>query len=144
MDRNNKKEICRKKDKIFYREGNTLVKLFDESYPKENVLNEALNQARVENTPLHVPHILGVSTLEGKWAIVMDFIEGETLSSLMEKRPERREEYISLLVRLQTDISACRVPLLPRLKDKMDAKIARSEYPRNGEIRFTDAFCRGA
>ena len=129
MDRNNKKEICRKKDKIFYREGNTLVKLFDESYPKENVLNEALNQARVENTPLHVPHILGVSTLEGKWAIVMDFIEGETLSSLMEKRPERREEYISLLVRLQTDISACRVPLLPRLKDKMDAKIARSEYP---------------
>ena len=59
----------------------------------------------------------------------MDFIEGETLSSLMEKRPERREEYISLLVRLQTDISACRVPLLPRLKDKMDAKIARSEYP---------------
>ena len=47
----------------------------------------------------------------------------------MEKRPERREEYISLLVRLQTDISACRVPLLPRLKDKMDAKIARSEYP---------------
>ena len=55
MDRNNKKEICRKKDKIFYREGNTLVKLFDESYPKENVLNEALNQARVENTPLHVP-----------------------------------------------------------------------------------------
>ena len=129
MDRNNKKEICRKKDKIFYREGKTLVKLFDESYPKENVLNEALNQARVENTPLHVPHILGVSTLEGKWAIVMDFIEGETLSSLMEKRPERREEYISLLVRLQTDISACRVPLLPRLKDKMDAKIARSEYP---------------
>lgn len=30
--------------KTIYREGNTLVKVFDESYAKPDILNEALNQ----------------------------------------------------------------------------------------------------
>ena len=73
-------EIYRKKDKVFYRDGGKLIKLFDESYPKENILNEALNQARVEGTALHIPRIEAVTTAEGRWAIVMEYIEGETLA----------------------------------------------------------------
>lgn len=129
MNLENATEVCRRKDKIFYRDGDCLVKLFDESYPKENVLNEALNQARVENTELDVPRVREVTTAGGKWAIVMDFIEGETLSSLMEKNPEKTEEYLEFFVGLQMRISAQRVPLLPRLKDKMNGKIASGEYP---------------
>ncbi len=134
MELKNAAEICRRKDKVFYRDREKLIKLFDESYPKESVLNEALNQARVENTALHVPRILEVTTVNGKWAIVMQFVEGETLASLMEKEPGREKEYLARFVGLQTEISAQKVPLLPRLKDKMEGKIAASEYSE--EMRY--------
>ena len=121
-------EIYRKKDKVFYRDGGKLIKLFDESYPKENILNEALNQARVEGTALHIPRIEAVTTAEGRWAIVMEYIEGETLAALMKKYPKREREYLDLLAELQREVSGQRVPLLPRLKDKMREKISASEY----------------
>ena len=54
MELKNMTEIYRKKDKVFYRDGNKLIKLFEGNYPKENILNEALNQARVERTTLHL------------------------------------------------------------------------------------------
>ena len=42
-------EIIQKTSKkTIYREGKTLVKLFNSEYPKSDVLNEALNTARVE------------------------------------------------------------------------------------------------
>ena len=33
--------------KVIYRDGDTAVKVFDANFPKTDVLNEALNQARV-------------------------------------------------------------------------------------------------
>lgn len=36
--------------KTIYREGDKVVKMFSHDYSKANVLNEALNQARVEET----------------------------------------------------------------------------------------------
>ena len=128
MELKNMTEIYRKKDKVFYRDGNKLIKLFEGNYPKENILNEALNQARVERTALHIPRIEAVTSIEGKWAIVMEYIEGETLAALMKKNPSKEEEYLGTLAELQTEISAQRVPLLPRLKDKMYEKISASEY----------------
>ena len=128
MELKNMTEIYRKKDKVFYRDGNKLIKLFEGNYPKENILNEALNQARVERTTLHIPRIEAVTSVEGKWAIVMEYIEGETLAALMKKNPSKEEEYLGTLAELQTEISTQRVPLLPRLKDKMYEKISASEY----------------
>ena len=32
--------------------------------------------------------------VEGKWAIVSEFIKGKTLAQLMEEKPEKKNEYI--------------------------------------------------
>ena len=45
--------------KKVYRDGDRLIKSFDETYSKADILNEALNQARVEQTSLNIPKILG-------------------------------------------------------------------------------------
>ena len=58
----------------------------------------------------------------------MEYIEGETLAALMKKYPKREREYLDLLSELQKEVSGQRVPLLPRLKDKMREKISASEY----------------
>lgn len=115
--------------KKLYRDGDKLVKSFDESYSKADILNEALNQARVEETSLNVPKTFGVSVVDGKWSIIWEFIEGETLEELMKKHPEKTDEYLSFFVDLQIKMSKEKVPLLGHLRDKMHAKISSSAFP---------------
>lgn len=119
--------IAERANKKIYRDGKFAVKVFDESFSKANVLNEALNQARVEETELDVPKLSEVCKIDGKWAIVTDYIEGETLAALMEKNPEKIDEYLELFVDLQMKIHEKRAPLLNKLKDKMNRKICEAD-----------------
>ena len=75
--------IAVRNKKTIYRDGDKCIKVFDKDYSKADVLNEALNQARVEETGLNINKIIGVTTIEDKWAIVSEFIEGKTLTQLI-------------------------------------------------------------
>lgn len=110
-----------------YRVGNTAVKIFNPKHPISEVLNEALNTARVEETGLNIPKILEVSLINGKWAITTEFIEGKTISKLMEENPDKVEYYINLMVDLQISINEKKCPLLNRLKEKMTRQIESLE-----------------
>lgn len=118
--------VAKRAEKTVYRDGDMAIKLFEKSFSKANVLNEALNQARVEETGLNIPKINEVCKIDGKWAIVSDFIEGETLASLMEKNPDKEDEYLELFVNLQISIQSKTAPLLNKLKDKMHRKISET------------------
>ena len=119
--------IVRRPAKVVYREGDTVVKLFNSDYSKASVLNEALNQARVEETGLNIPKILEIFKVEEQWAIRSEFIEGKTLQAMMEEQPERKDEYMALFVSLQRQVHSRKAPLLTTLKDKMTRKISYSE-----------------
>lgn len=118
--------IAERKNKTIYRDGDKCIKVFDGEYSKADVLNEALNQARVEMCGLNIPKIISVNTVDGKWAITTDYVEGKTLSQLMKEHPERKSEYIEQLVDIQLSIHAHKCPLLTKLKDKMHRKISSS------------------
>ena len=109
--------------KTVYRDGDLAIKLFNEGYSKSDILNEALNQARVEETGLLVPKVLEVGIFDGRWAIVSEFVEGKTMAQLMTEQPEKKEELMSRFVDIQLSIHARRAPLLNKLKDKMERKI---------------------
>ncbi|MFA9379519.1 MAG: phosphotransferase family protein [Acetanaerobacterium sp.] len=113
--------------KTVYRDGDNAVKVFDRDYSKADVLNEALNQARVEETKLHVPRIIEVTKADGKWAIVSEFIKGKTLAQLMQENPDRYDEYLDMFVTLQMQVHSMKAPLLNKLKDKMNRKIAEAD-----------------
>ncbi len=118
--------IAVRKNKNIYRDGDKCVKVFDEHYSKADILNEALNQARIEETGLNIPKILEVTTVDGKWAIVLEYIPGKTLAQLMAEEPEKKNEYIELLVDLQLEMHTKKAPLLNKLKDKMNRKISEA------------------
>ena len=119
--------IAQRKHKIIYRDGDLCAKVFDESFPKSDVLNEALNQARVEETGLNIPKIEEVTKIDGKWAIISDYIEGKTLKQLMEEDPDKMDEYMNLFVDVQLKILNKKCPLLKRIKDKMHDKISQAD-----------------
>ena len=114
--------------KTIYREGNTAVKVFNEGYAKPDVLNEALNQSRVEDIGINVPKILEVKMVDGKWAIVSEFIEGKTLAQLMQENPDKRDDYLNLFVDLQMQVHKATCPMLNKLKDKMSRKITEADF----------------
>jgi len=122
--------LARRTNKTIYRDGDTVVKVFGDGFKKADVLNEALNHARVEETALHVPELYGVGmTDDGKWYIRTEYIEGKTLAERMAAHPEEQAKYLELFVDLQLTMHRQICPLLPRLKDKMDRKIIQTELP---------------
>ena len=120
------KVIAVRTNKTVYRDGDLAVKVFDSDYSKADILNEALNPARAEETGLNVPTLHEVTKVDGKWAIVSDFIAGKTLARLMEENPDRKDEYMALFVQLQLTMHGHTSPLMTKLKDKMNRKIAQS------------------
>ena len=121
------KVIAVRTNKTVYRDGDKCIKVFNEDYSKADVLNEALIQARIEETGLNIPKIHEVTTIDGKWAIVSDYIEGKTLAELIAEDEDKTDEYLNLLVDIQLEVHSKTCPLLNKLKDKMSRKISETE-----------------
>lgn len=121
------KIIAERSKKTIYKDGDKAIKVFNEDFKKSDILNEALNQARVEETGLNIPSILEVSIIDGKWAITSEFIKGKTIARLIEEEPEKTDEYLELFVDIQLNIQSKQCPLLNKLKDKMQSKISQTD-----------------
>lgn len=117
-------KIAERKNKEVFEEDGKTIKLFREGYSKGDILNEALNQARVEEgTDLYIPKLLEVKTIAGRWALISEYIEGTTLEELMTKYPKKIDKYLEKFVDIQLTIHSKQVPLLNRLKDKFKRKL---------------------
>ena len=121
------KIIAVRTGKTIYKDEDRAVKVFDADYSKSDILNEALNQARIEETGLNIPKILGVTMVDGKWAIVSEFIKGKTMAQLMQENPDKFDEYLEQFVDIQMSIHEMKAPLLTKLKDKMNRKIGQAD-----------------
>lgn len=120
--------IAERKTKTVYRDDDKTIKLFIENYSKADILNEALNQARVEEgTDLNIPKLIEVTKIDNRWALVSEYIEGTPLNKLMEEHPEKEDEYLNLFVDLQLKVLSHRVPLLSRIKDKFRRKLVNAK-----------------
>ena len=76
-----------------YLENGKAVKLFAKGFPKAEVLREAMHQSLAQERGIKVPSVEGVTAgADGRWAIISEYIEGETLAALMEAHPERRQD----------------------------------------------------
>jgi len=126
MNLENARVIAARTSKTIYREGDKVIKVFDKDYSKADILNEALNIARVEETGIPMPHVQGVEMVDGKWAIVTDFIEGKTMARLMEEEPGKKQQYLERLVDIQMELHTKSAPMLSFLHEKMRRKISQT------------------
>lgn len=116
--------IAKRKNKEIYSENNTIIKLYNEGHSQSDILNEALNQSRVEEySNINVPKLIEVKKIDNRWAIVSEKIEGYTISELLKNNPEAEDEYLNLFVDIQLIILSNEVPLLNRIKEKFTRKL---------------------
>ena len=103
--------IAERKTKTIYRDGDRCIKVFNSTFSKADILNEALNNARVEDVGLYVPKILEVTTIDGKWAIVSEFIDRKILAADLD--PVTRYELLIRLEGLPTHDKLCHGDFCP-------------------------------
>lgn len=116
--------IAQRKNKEIYVDNDKVIKLFVEDHSQSDILNEALNQSRVdEYSNLNVPKLVEVRKLENRWAIISERVEGKTISQMMKEQPEKTDEYLNLFVDVQLTILSNEVPLLNRIKEKFTRKL---------------------
>lgn len=123
-----KEIIAVRPTKTVYRDGDLTIKVFNENFSKADILNEALNIARVEQTGINIPAVKAVTMVDGKWAIVTDYIEGKTLAQLMSENPDKEDEYIEKFVDIQLEMHSHQAPMLTKLWDKMQRKISETDF----------------
>ncbi len=123
MQMENKKLIVKRSYKDVYQCDEGIVKVFEKEHPKADVFNEALNTSRVEATGLDIPKVKEVAEIDGKWALVIEYKEGETLEARMESDSQNLEKYMEEFVDLQLEMHGKKAPLLNKLKDKLARQI---------------------
>lgn len=125
-------EIATRPNKAVYREGELCLKVFAADYNKADIFNEALNQARVEETGMRVPKIHEVKRLsDGRLAIVMDYVEGSSLAKLIDEHKGKKNEYIVKLIEVQLAMHKLTAPELNRQRIKFARKIELSGLDAN-------------
>lgn len=120
--------LLKRSGKTIYEADGKVVKVFENQYSMANILNEALNQARVEETGLNIPKLSAVTEVDGKRAIILDYVKGKTLEELMKEHPEKLDEYLNRFVDIQLQVHEKKAPMLSRQYDKFYRKIAESDF----------------
>jgi thiamine kinase-like enzyme len=123
-------------DKTIYRHKAKVIKVFNDHYKKSQIMNEALNISKVEETELCVPELLAVKKIEDKWSIELSYIKGKSLQRLMQENPNLVDDYLKTFVSLQESVFACKAPILTKMRDKMGQKIDESPLVATKRMRL--------
>lgn len=113
--------------KIYLHE-NYIVKVFNDNLPDTESAYEANKQRFAYECGLPVPNVLDVTKIDGKQAIIMEYIEGKTIGELFFQDMERAEYYIGLSIDIQQKIHQMRAESLEPMSEKVRWKIEESPY----------------
>ena len=119
--------IAVRNDKTEYRDGDRCIKVFNSEYSKSDVLNEALNQTRANELGIRVPQISEVGEVNGKWAIISEYIRGKTLAQLISEDKDNVRSHIELFSELQRSVHSKDASAFARLSDGIKRKISLSD-----------------
>ncbi len=99
------------------------VKLFHQNAMEDAAFYEADLQQKIYNAGLCAPRVYGIHTVNGRAAIVMEYIHGPSLGSLMKADGSRAAEYLLQAARLQAQMHQAHVKGLPSQWDRLNQRI---------------------
>ncbi|MCA0969211.1 aminoglycoside phosphotransferase family protein [Halobacillus litoralis] len=106
-----------------FRKGNRIWKVFKEYLPDGEAHKEAEKQSLVHSMGVPVPEVYGITSINGRQAIEMEFLQGDTLGDLFLASPERQQELLITSIQIQKKIHSMKVEGLESMSDKLHNQI---------------------
>lgn len=135
-----------------YHYKNQIIKIFHEYLPDTESSYEAYKQNFAYSCGLPVPKVLNITKIDGKQAIVMEYIEGRTLGDLCLEN-KQAEYYMNIAIDVQQKVHTLIVdsfePMLEKLRRQIESvqnldKRKKSFLLNKLEsITFTNRLCHG-
>lgn len=100
-----------------------VVKVYYPQFPEGAAEYEANKQKIAASCGLSVPKILDVTQVDGRQALVMEYVQGPTLGELMRRDTRQAGYYLSLMADVQIALHAKTAKGLEPMKDKLQQQI---------------------
>lgn len=102
---------------------NKIIKIFKDYLPNTVSSYEASKQKLAYSYGLFVPKVLDVIEIDGKQAIIMEYIQGETIGNLLLKNMEKSEYYMEISIDMQQNIHTIVTDSLEPMSKKLGSQI---------------------
>lgn len=139
--------------KIYLQE-DRIIKVFNDNLPPSESLYEANKQKIAYSSGLSVPKLLDVTEVDGKQAIIMEYINGRTIGDLLTENMAQAEYYLTISIDIQQKIHMVAAPdslesMTVKLRRQiefaplLDAKQKNSLLRKLESITFEKRLCHG-
>ncbi|MER2128353.1 aminoglycoside phosphotransferase family protein [Solibacillus sp.] len=134
---------------------NKIVKIFKGNLPSTESFYEAKKQEYAFSCGLNVPKVLEVRTINGIQAIIMEYINGETLGHHLLKNLNEAERYLNILVNIQKKIHEVKVesdeiePMDIKVHRKIESapslnlRQKKALFSRLNSLKYEPRLCHG-
>ncbi|MDR2599534.1 MAG: aminoglycoside phosphotransferase family protein [Oscillospiraceae bacterium] len=136
-----------------YLHNGKIIKLFKSFLPDLEAENEASKQIFAYSKSLSVPRVYEVSIINGKQAIIMEYVKGKTIGSIILNDRTKAEQYMNLSVDIQLKIHALKadnfVLMTDKLKSQLHNAVGISEKQKAalidklGSMKYENRLCHG-
>lgn len=111
-----------------YLHENRIVKVFNDYLPETESLYEANKQRLAYSAGLPVPKVLEVTKIDGKQAIIMEYVDGKTVGDLLYGNQEHTKYYINLSIDIQREIHQIYANTLEPMAQKLHRQLETAPY----------------
>ena len=111
-----------------YLHENKIVKVFKDYLPHTESTYEANKQRFAYSWGLSVPKVLDVTKIDGKQAIVMEYIEGKTIGELFFANMDQAEYYLDLSIDIQREIHQIHAESFEPMSRKLRRQLEAAPY----------------
>jgi thiamine kinase-like enzyme len=106
---------------------NKIIKIFKDHLPETEPEYEARKQKVAFERGLRVPKLLEVTIVNGKQAIIMEYVKGKTLGELVKENMDQVEFFLEMSVDIQMEIHTVLAESLEPMRFKLQRQIEAVE-----------------
>ncbi|KGX91824.1 phosphotransferase family protein [Pontibacillus marinus] len=138
---------------MIYLQDEKIVKVYNHDLPNSESQNEAFKQRYAYSCGLSVPKILDITKIEGKQALVMEYVKGTTMGDLLFNNKGQAKYYLDLSIDIQQNIHSKPADVLEPMTEKLERQIRSAPYIASGvktalieklhSMSFENRLCHG-
>lgn len=119
------------------------VKVFNDDLPESVSVHEAYKQNYAYSCGLNVPEVLDVTKINGKQAIIMEYVKGKTIGDLLLANKKRAKYYLSISVKTQCEVHENSAVSIEAMDKKLSRQIVSArQLDQNQKSRLLEILAR--